>query len=333
MELPQTCPNIVRGRQLAYKRGDVSLGRHCSIIMDQIMKSLLVLAIASSYTFCQELPVNYNARSTAGAGVGMCPATQDLTKSIKEDIRSLINNNVLPTLTSGPGYGACGCGGPGWRRVAYLNMSDPTQTCPPVWELITTPRRSCARPSNAPRQSCYSAMFPTQGIQYSHVCGRIIGYQVGQPGAFILNADYPQTIDGPYVDGVSLTYGNPRQHIWTFANAIDEYPIHYKHKCPCTNATEQRTITIPSYIGNDYFCETGVPPDQQYNISVFYADDPLWDSQGCGPTSTCCTFNNPPWFCKQLPQSTNADLEVRLCSAGRAFYENTPIELIEIYAK
>ena len=36
---------------------------------------------------------------------------------------------------------------------------------------------------------------------------------------------------------------------------------------------------------------------------------------------------------KQLPQSTNADLEVRLCSLQDASIENTPIELIEIYVK
>jgi hypothetical protein len=78
---------------------------------------------------------------------------------------------------------------------------------------------------------------------------------------------------------------------------------------------------------------TSVPPGQHYNDDVFYADDPLWDGQGCGPTSTCCTFNNPPWFCKQLPQSTNADLEVRLCAGFPANVANTPIELVEIYVK
>ena len=212
-------------------------------------------------------------------------------------------------------------------------MSDPTHTCPPAWELFTTPKRSCARPSNATRQSCYSAMFPTQGIQYSQVCGRIIGYQIGQPGAFLSSEG--DTINDQYVDGASLTYGRPRQHIWTFANALDEYAYSslYSHRCPCTNVNEQRTINIPSFVDNDYFCETGVPPGQSFSNSVFYADDPLWDGQGCGSTSSCCTFNNPPRFCKQLPQSTNADLDVRLCSAGPASYENTPIELIEIYIK
>ena len=83
---------------------------------------------------------------------------------------------------------------------------------------------------------------------------------------------------------------------------------------------------------NDYFSGTGVPSGQSWSNS-FYPNYPLWDGQGCGPTSTCCTFNNPPWFCKQLPQSTDANLEIRLCSENGASQENTPIKLIEIYVK
>ena len=297
----------------------------------RIMKAIFLLVVATcSCVGCQQLPLNYSAKSVAGAEAGMCPDTQDLREAIEQDIHSLINSSVLSTLGTGPGHGACGCGGPGWRRAAYLNMSDPTQTCPPAWELIATPRRSCARPSNASFHSCYSAMFPTQGIQYSQVCGRIVGYQFGQPQAFINSGG--DTIDERYVDGVSLTYGSPRQHIWTFANAIDEAGAHDDtSRCSCTDSS--RPNTPPSFVGNDYFCETGVPPGQGWSQRVFYADDPLWDGQGCGPTSTCCTFNNPPWFCKQLPQSTDADLEVRLCSVQGAYDENTPVELIEIYVK
>ena len=216
-----------------------------------------------------------------------------------------------------------------------ISMSDPTQTCPPAWELITTSRRSCARPSSAGDRTCYSAMFPTQAIQYSQVCGRIIGYQVGHPQAFYLeNSNEPQVIDSSYVDGVSLTYGSLRQYIWTFANAIDEPDAgNDRSRCSCTDSS--RPNPPPSFVGDDYFCETGVPPGQGWSSGTFYADDPLWDGQGCGPTSTCCTFNNPPWFCKQLPlsQSTDADLEVRLCSLQDASVEKTPIELVEIYVK
>ena len=154
--------------------------------------------------------------------------------------------------------------------------------------------------------------------------------QIGQPQTFVRGQNPAVTIDGAYVDGVSLTYGNPRKHIWTFAAALDEAGIGINSsRCTCTDLS--RPNTTLSFVGNDYFCETGVPPGQGWSRRTFYADDPLWDGQGCGPTSTCCTFNNPPWFCKQLPQSTNADLEIRLCSYGSASVENTPVELIEIY--
>ena len=137
-------------------------------------------------------------------------------------------------------------------------------------------------------------------------------------------------------DGVSLTYGNQRQHIWTFANALHEASSGSVSKCSCTDPSLPNTTPSPCMhhlLAMTTFVRLhGVPPGQGWN-SIFYADDPLWDGQGCGPTSTCCTFNNPPWFCKQLPQSTNTDLEVRLCSINSAYYKNTPIELIEIYVK
>ena len=103
------------------------------------MRVIFLLVVASCVAY-QQLPLNYTLRSVAGARAGMCPDTQDLREAIEQDIHSLINSSVLSVLGTGPGYGACGYGNPGWRRAAYLNMSDPTQTCPPAWELITTPR-------------------------------------------------------------------------------------------------------------------------------------------------------------------------------------------------
>ena len=254
-----------------------------------VKSSLLFLAIMNS-AVSQELYSSYNTSSIELSGAGFCLSTKRLRKKIREDVNLFLNSSVVPTLTR-----PCSCGGPGWRRAAYLNMSDPTQTCPSAWELITTPRRTCARPSGAGFSPCYSAMFAIQGIQYSHVCGRIIGYQFGSIQAFFLeNLNQLQTINERYVDGVSLTYyGSPRQHIWTFANALDETsPNNDESRCSCTDSS--RPNTAPSFVGNDYFCETGVPLGQQFNSVAFYADDPLWDGQGCGPTSTCCTFNDPP---------------------------------------
>jgi hypothetical protein len=62
-----------------------------------------------------------------------------------------------------------------------------------------------------------------------------------------------------------------------------------------------------------------------------YYDDPLWDGEGCGPISTCCRFNNPPWFSKSLPKPTTDDLEVRNIRISRGGYGyDALIELIEV---
>ena len=143
------------------------------------------------------------------------------------------------------------------------------------------------------------------------------------------------SIEGYYVDGVSLTHGSPgsRQHIWTFAAGIvKNNPSGYpRHSCPCADRATALSL-VPSFVGNDYFCESGNPNSNFTN--TLYANDPLWDGQGCG-SSSCCELSyppgvTPPWFCKQLPQATTDDIEVRICR-DQTHYEGTSIELIEVY--
>ena len=71
------------------------------------------------------------------------------------------------------------------------------------------------------------------------MCGKIIGYQLGGTRCFHGNES---TIDSPYVDGVSVTHGFPRQHIWTLAAGYAEIATtSIKYLCPCslTVSTEQ----------------------------------------------------------------------------------------------
>ncbi len=42
---------------------------------------------------------------------------------------------------------------------------------------------------------------------------------------------------------------------------------------------------------------------------------------------TCCEFKNPLWFCKQLPQPTTDDIELRLCGDEDINNEDIPIEI------
>ena len=216
-------------------------------------------------------------------------------------------------------------------RVANLDMTDPSQQCPAGFRLVTrttAPLRTCGRPDGN-FKGCVSTTFPLLGIEYSQVCGRVIGYQDRSTDAF--DRGNGLTIEDDYVDGVSLTHGQlPRQHIWTFASAHDEINSD-RFVCPCTRPDLPYTGVVPTFIGQDYFCETGSSNQFEH---IFYPDDPLWNGQGCGGTSTCCSFNNPPWFCKQLPQPTTDDIELRLCADDRVFNnEDIPLEMAEIYVK
>ncbi len=302
--------------------GDLTMALFC-------LTSLLLLGNLANSQETATLPVKYNVTQLQGDGEG-CPMVDQ-----RDAVRAEINQDILTLLQDLEieGYGTYGCGGIGWSRVAYLNMTDSTQQCPPNWNLYTSPIRSCGRSTD---NSCDSTTFSVQGLQYSQVCGRIVAYQYATTDAFYL-ADSPGavptgTIDGNYVDGVSITHGNPKDHVWTFAAALDELDTRAV-VCPCTNINYPIENKVPSFVGDDYFCETGVPSGQTFQYATFYSDDPLWDGQGCGPSSTCCTLNNPPWFFKQLSQPTTNDLEVRICGSHTVQVEDSPIELIELYIK
>ena len=220
----------------------------------------------------------------------------------------------------------------GWMRVGYIDMRNSSHHCPSGFQTLTrssNPRRVCDTTSVS------TTSFSVHGLSYRHVYGRVIAYQNGYPIAFHYNL---RSIDSTYVFGVSLTCGrNPRKHIWTFAGAADETSSHPTFKCPCINRDmSSSTIRIPSFIGNDYFCDTSLSNSYGSYIKGFYSGDPLWDGNGCGTSNTCCSVSNlctksPPWFIKHLSSSTTDNVEMRLCKPNTD--GSTPIEVVELYVQ
>jgi hypothetical protein len=212
----------------------------------------------------------------------------------------------------------------GWMRVAHLDMTDTNQHCPSGFRLITSPKRTCGTPGSR----CVSTTFPLNGVKYSRVCGKIKAYQYGSPDAFApYYANRAATVDNRYVDGVSLTHGqSPRKHVWTFAAGADETGFS-QYFCPCNT---RYTGAVPPFIAQDYFCDTGSTYGWRH---LFYHADPLWDGSGCGPNSRCCGFNNPPWFCKQLPQPTTDDIEMRVCIDEATSNEDIALETVQIFVQ
>ena len=140
----------------------------------------------------------------------------------------------------------------GWTRVVKLDMANSSHQCPGDLRQCTDSNvRTCVNSTHSP--GCSSTTFDVEHGQYSMICGLVIAYQFGITDAFGGNRSH--NIDSNYVDGVSLTHGSPRSHIWTFAAALDEQA---QYTCPCIKSSEAVWhIRPPGFVSSDCSCDTG----------------------------------------------------------------------------
>lgn len=234
-----------------------------------------------------------------------------------------LNCTAVDSCYGGSGY---------WAKVADFNLRIPSHNCPAGLREHTRENiRLCVRSNNNPTCSM-GILYNRAGTEFSRVCGKIIGYQIGHTNAFFRQQNVNSSRDN-YVDGISLTHGTSYKHIWTFAAAIEDSvsPTLNPSKCACSIPTMASAFTMPpGFVGEDYFCDSasrsGSPTAGQ-----FLGMDPLWDGTGCGSISTCCGMNTPPWFFKQLREPASEHIEMRVCSDEPASNEDIAIESVELY--
>ena len=220
------------------------------------------------------------------------------------------------------GYFTFSCAGVGgeWRRIANIDISAGDE-CPTGWTKSSHSGVSfCRSPSES--GGCYSIIFSTNGMTYTRVCGRARGYQKGTPDGF-----RGSDINAVYVDGLSITHGTSRQHIWTYTVGHTDYATSFVYgHCPCA---ELQGTNPPSFVASNYYCESG--SDDTNDINIYYLSDPLWDGSGCSPNNTCCSNTNLPWFQYQLNMATQDDIEVRICRDEGFINEGVLIDILELY--
>ena len=138
-------------------------------------------------------------------------------------------------------------------------------------------------------------VFPVLNISYSHICGTVQAFWCGSPDGFTGRSS--TTINGNYVDGISLTYGtSSRTHIRTFI-ADGE------------GSNQNSPRQVPEYVGNDHSC--------------------LNPEFSCTSSSNTCYS---PFF-RLLQQPVTEDIELRLCRDQHRVTNNEGIYLgnLEIY--
>ena len=91
-------------------------------------------------------------------------------------------------------------------------------------------------------KGCTSFSFrPKQS--YKAVCGAAAAYAYGSVDAFGYIHSSAETINQAYVDGISITHGVPRRHLFTYAAAV------LLDECPCKGER-----LGPAFIGNNSYC-------------------------------------------------------------------------------
>ena len=199
--------------------------------------------------------------------------------------------------------------------MAHINMSETQQTCPSPLLTLNAPVRICTGGTSA---GCYSVQYPALGLSFTHVCGQVLGYMHASIDG--LDAIFTtKVIDNPYVDGLSITYGSPRQHLWTYAAG-------HNGRCLCQSPTH--ASPPPSFVGQHFYCD-GWP--EQWSYGVWYSQYPLWDGEGCPVGNTCCDPQDLPWFHRTLDAASTDDIEVRWCRDEDASNEDIGVDLLELY--
>ena len=219
------------------------------------------------------------------------------------------------------------CGGHkgGWTRVAKFDTSqgDP---CPSGWNLITAPDSNAKNVCQSEDTSeCHPTIFDTYNISFYKICGQVRGYQKGRTNAFSSSV---KSIDDHYVDGVSITLGNPRKHVWTYAVGISDSRSSSPtpHFCPCaaTKGTDP-----PSFVSNYYYCESNNV--EGTNETKYYTTNPLWDGLDCSESVNCCAHPDMPWFSRYFTVAQETFIEARICLDEGFSNEIILVESMELY--
>ena len=129
-------------------------------------------------------------------------------------------------------------------RIADVNISS-GDGCPGALAKETINNIALCHQAFSNLPGCFGTTYGVTRMVYTKVCGQVRGYQKGKPSAF--SGKY--SIDDTYADGVSITLGNPRKHMWTYGVGYDDHRNTPNRNCPCASSGGAEPA---SFIGEHY---------------------------------------------------------------------------------
>ena len=210
-----------------------------------------------------------------------------------------------------------GSGEGGWMRLVDWNMHNRHSRCPQGLMQDDSPRKGCG---NGRGHRCSSLTFSTHGVPYQRVCGMVSGY-LRNTSDSPLHRDCPSchgNIDEAYLKGLSITYGSPRTHIWSYVADWTRAGSSHQSRRPCPSASN---LQPPDFVGRDHYCELGGQRQPR-------------NSKDCGEVeSSHGRCPGMPWFCRELSGPTTEDIELRVCLDPARDSEKVFVDVVKLFVQ
>jgi hypothetical protein len=212
--------------------------------------------------------------------------------------------------------------GGGWTRLFRYRAGDP---CPGRWVDAT---RGCRRQGTTGGNQTSAAVVLPHAVQELRGTVRAFGFGVADgfdAGGFGFD------VDDNYVDGLVISQGLPRRHVFTLAHGCtDAFSRSGVCTCPCSGGR-----AAPDFVGTNFRCESpGRSADPNNTSTRFYDfDDLLFDDDVIDESSCRGQPQSAPDFLVDLGTPSADPLELRLLGDEGTTNEDLAVVDLELWGR
>src|SRR5690606_32420480 len=161
--------------------------------------------------------------------------------------------------------------------------------------------RGCGRGTANVASTSVTPPYP-----YSEVRGFVRAYASGGTDAF---RDTGPNAEGLYLDGIAITVGSPRRHVFAFASGVSDAfgPGYPGSECPCEGGPQP-----PLFVGDAYRCESARASVDAAGTRDWDHDDVLFDGEDIDAETCVNSPESHPDFSAVIGGPTTEVLEVHV---------------------
>ena len=156
-------------------------------------------------------------------------------------------------------------------------------------------------------------------------------YAYGKVSTYKPDTTTSRSLDGVYVDGISITSGNPRKHVWTYAVGLSDDYNYPQYNCPCAKPLLGQIFlhlsSVTTIVSQVILEHLNVP---LYTIVTHYGMEQVVYLK---TVVAIMLVTRLPWFFRQFPVTTTGDIEVRICRDETFVDEGVAVKHLQLYVQ